>query len=137
MRGPPRPGAPRLSSHLQSFASRSAFGVDVDARTVALRADRVCCAPAEGSGARRQMQTTDPMVRGYAIPASARFIRGDESMKSRLAAETLAKVSKLAVWKAPHWLPRQDAIELWRLVDQVSPDEETAYQNLVRLGLFI
>ena len=79
----------------------------------------------------------DPMVRGYAIPASARFILSDEGIKSRLSREKLERVAQIAATKPPIWCPRPEAIFLWDAVDEGSPDEETAYQNVVRCGKFI
>jgi hypothetical protein len=76
----------------------------------------------------------DPMTRGYAVPLAARFILEDAELRPRLAPETVEYLEGLVDSKPEHWIPRQDMVRLWSIVDEASPDEESAYRNLVRGG---
>lgn len=76
----------------------------------------------------------EPMTRGYALPLAARFILDDEELRSRLPQENVDYLAKVAASKPDVWVSRQEVIRVWSMVDQASPDEESAYRNLVRGG---
>lgn len=74
------------------------------------------------------------LCRGYALPLAARYALGHEGLKPRLSSEAIEYITHVANTKPAVWVPREDVIRLWSYVDEASPDEESAYQNLVRGG---
>lgn len=76
----------------------------------------------------------EPKIRGYAVPLAARFILDDKDLRARLSADVIEDLKRVAASKPDVWMPRIEAMRLWCLVDEASPDEETAYLNLVRCG---
>jgi hypothetical protein len=79
----------------------------------------------------------DPMIRGTTLPLTARFILGNESLKSRVPLETLAEVTRISMTKPDIWAPRTQQVRLLKIIDEASPDEESAYRNLVEGGEWV
>ncbi|APR84455.1 Hypothetical protein A7982_09804 [Minicystis rosea] len=74
------------------------------------------------------------LTRGYTLPIAANFVLNDEKLSPLLKPEAIDHLKQLAASKPDPWVPRETVMHVWSLVDECSPDEETAYQNLVRGG---
>ncbi|MFT3774321.1 MAG: hypothetical protein QM820_53860 [Minicystis sp.] len=74
------------------------------------------------------------LTRGYTLPIAANFVLNDEKLKPQLTPESIDYLQQVAASKPDVWVPREEVIRIWALVDKASPDEENAYANLVRGG---
>ena len=74
------------------------------------------------------------MIRGYAIPLSAKFLLEDRDVSPAVPVSARTELQRIASAKPDIWMPRADAIRLWQMVDDASPDEAASYHNLTRCG---
>lgn len=76
----------------------------------------------------------EPKVKGNTLPLAARFVLEDADLSPRLSSAQQRELQDFADSKPDVWVPRADLIRVWSIVDEISPDEKSAYANLVRGG---
>jgi hypothetical protein len=79
-------------------------------------------------------ETMEPMTRGYAVPLAARYVLEDPELRTAISDAMRDELMSVADSKPAVWVPRQEVVRIWSIVEQVSKDEESAYRNLVRGG---
>lgn len=84
--------------------------------------------------------STTPMIRGYAIIQTARYLQtqfSPEQSRRGMAALPAAIRDAIPTWKPGEWYPRETTIALYRAIAGLGGDEPKVYEDLVRCGEFI
>lgn len=86
------------------------------------------------------MMTTTPMIRGYAIIQTARYLQTQftaEQARRGMATIPSAIREAITTWRPGEWYPRETTIALYRAIAAIRGDEAAVYDELVRCGEFI
>jgi hypothetical protein len=87
--------------------------------------------------ARMPEDAVEPMIKGYIIQNSGRFILGDPVISKRVDEAIVEDIHRNEpLLKPTAWYPRRDVVKLWSAIAATQPDDASAYDALTRCGTF-